>query len=275
MKLLSKAKINLGLKILGRRPDGFHEIETLMVPISLADEVEVDIGEGSGVELTCDDPDIPTDDRNLAVKAARLFAQETERDFSARIHLTKKIPTGAGLGGGSSNAACVLNALDKLLGTRLEKDYLEQLAARLGSDTAFFVRSRPAVCKGRGEILEPFEGASHLRLLLLKPPFGVETPWAYQQWAALHDKLPPAEGGSVGWAEVTNDFEPVIFHKFLLLGQMKRWLLEQDGVRRAAMSGSGATLFAVLEDRADAKALAMNAKGEFGETLWTCECRTA
>jgi len=91
----------------------------------------------------------------------------------------------------------------------------------------------------------------------------------------MHDKLPAPEGGSVGWADVANDFEPVVFHKFLLLGTIKSWLQKQDGVTCAAMSGSGATIFAVLNDRADAKALAASAKVEFGHTLWTCECRTA
>lgn len=275
MKLRAPAKVNLHLRILGRRADGFHDIETLMVPVSLADEVTVETGPGTTVEFYCSRPDVPGGDANLAVKAAREFARETGRAFSARISLEKRIPMGAGLGGGSSDAAAVLRALDALLGTELGDDALEAMAAKLGSDVPFFIRGRPAICRGRGEILEAAEFSARLPLLLLKPDFGVETPWAYQNWAASHELagVSCAEQSLDGIA-IVNALERPVFEKFLLLPVIKTWLLAQPSVRVAAMSGSGSTMFAVLKDGDSGNELAERARAEFGQGLWTAVCTT-
>lgn len=274
MKLRAPAKVNLHLRVLGKRADGFHEIETLMVPISLADEIIVETSAGDSVELICDDPALPQGGDNLAARAARAFAAQTGVSFAARIEIRKHIPAGAGLAGGSSDAVAVLRALDELLGTRLGLPALEALAATLGSDTAFFVRGRPALCKGRGEILESCELPEKPPLLLLKPPFGVETPWAYKHWAASreipHVSYAPQD---LGWTKIVNDLERPVFEKFTLLPVMKHWLLEQPEVRAAAMSGSGSTMFAVLKEDADAASLEARAKERFGESLWTAACR--
>ncbi len=275
MKLRASAKVNLHLRILRRREDGFHDIETLMVPVSLADEVTVETGPGSLVEFFCPSPDVPGGEDNLAVKAVRQFARETGLTFSARIALEKRIPMGAGLGGGSSDAAAVLRALDSLLGTALGAEALEAMAAKLGSDVPFFIRGRPAVCRGRGEIMEAADFPARLPLLLLKPDFGVETPWAYQNWAASHD-LPGVSGAgqNLDGIPIANALERPVFEKFLLLPVIKSWLLAQPSVRVAAMSGSGSTMFAVLKDADSGTELEEKARAEFGTGLWTALCTT-
>lgn len=275
MKLRASAKVNLHLRILRRRTDGFHDIETLMVPVSLADEVTVETGPGTSVEFLCSRPDVPGGEDNLAVKAVREFARETGLAFSARIALEKRIPMGAGLGGGSSDAAAVLRALDVLLETGLGAEALESMAAKLGSDVPFFIRSRPAICRGRGEIMEAAEAPAGLPLLLLKPDFGVETPWAYQNWAASHE-LAGSSGAEqdLDGIPIVNALERPVFEKFLLLPVIKSWLLAQPSVRVAAMSGSGSTMFAVLKDGDCGNELAEKARAEFGKGLWTALCST-
>jgi 4-diphosphocytidyl-2-C-methyl-D-erythritol kinase len=275
MKLSAPAKVNLHLRILQRREDGFHDIETLMVPLSLADEIWVETSAGSLIELACDLPDVPLGDENLATRAARLFARETGREFSAKISITKRIPMGAGLAGGSSNGAAVLVALDEIFQTNLGPERLENLAAQLGSDVAFFIRQTPAWCRGRGEQITPFVLPEILHFLLLRPPFGVETPWAYQRWAGSHSIAEELEAPqSLGWVSIVNSLERPVFEKFLLLPAIKQWLLAQPETRVAAMSGSGSTMFAVLHRESDGPALEERAQATFGDTLWTALCRS-
>jgi 4-diphosphocytidyl-2-C-methyl-D-erythritol kinase len=276
MKLRAPAKVNLHLRILGRRTDGFHELETLMVPLTLADEVTVETGIGRTVRLDCDDPDVPTGEKNLAVAAAQAFARATGREFSARLTLRKRIPMGAGLGGGSSDAAAVLVALDLLLETRLGLSGLETLAATLGSDVPFFIRRTAAWCRGRGEVITPCPPPGPWPILLLKPPFGVETPWAYKNWSTSRD-LPgtATQPQVVDGVTLENSLERPVFEKFLVLPALKAWLRAQPGVRAAAMSGSGSTMFAILDHADSAAALQTAARAEFGETLWSAACETA
>lgn len=273
MKLSAPAKVNLHLRILRKRPDGFHDLETLMAPISLADEITVELADDRTVTMTCDQAEVPAGPANLAVRAAEEFARQTGREFGARIELRKRIPMGAGLGGGSSDAAAVLIALDTILETRLGAGSLEEMAARLGSDVPFFIRRRAAWCRGRGEITEPCDLPEKLPLLLLKPAFGIETPWAYKNWATSHS-LPGdfGEEQDLGWVKIVNSLERPAFEKFLVLPAMKQWLRAQPEVRAAAMSGSGSTMFAVL--RQDAGDLELRAKERFGESLWTAVCET-
>ncbi|MEI6070320.1 MAG: 4-(cytidine 5'-diphospho)-2-C-methyl-D-erythritol kinase [Verrucomicrobiae bacterium] len=268
MTIQARAKVNLVLRVLGKREDGFHEIETLMVPVSLADELDVRVSEGSGITLACDDPGVPADSSNLAWRAAEAFARQTGRTFRTSIVLRKRIPHGAGLGGGSSDAAAVLKALDVLLETRLGERRLEEIAATLGSDIPFFIRSQAAWCRGRGERMDAAPGLAPARLLLLKPPFPVATGWAYKA-RTLNVPHLPQELGGVG---LVNDLEEPVFKKFLLLPTIKSWLLRQPEVAAAMMSGSGSTLFAIL--RGVAGDLAGRARSQFGETLWTSECAT-
>jgi len=267
MTIQAPAKVNLVLRILGRRADGYHDIETLMVPVKLYDEMDIEVSEGSGTVLECDEADIPTGPDNLVCRAVEVFQKHTGLRFHTRIALKKHIPSGAGLGGGSSDAAAVLKALDQLHETRLGSKTLEALAGMIGSDIPFFIRCRPAVCRGRGEVMQGADGILPARILLVKPPFPVSTGWAYQAWDP--DRRASSVRQTHGGIELVNDLEDPVFEKFLLLPAVKSWLLEQEEVAAAMMSGSGSTMFAIL--RGDAGPLAHRAKTRFGPRLWTAE----
>ena len=246
MTLDAPAKVNLSLRVLERRSDGFHAIETLMAPLALADRLEVELKDGEGVDFSCSDPALPMDGTNLACRAVEAFAKATGRKIGVRIHLEKHIPHGAGLGGGSSDAAAVLRALDMLLETEFEVEELEALAGTIGSDVPFFIRGVPAMCRGRGEVVEPLEGIPAAEILLVKPPFPVSTAWAYGAWAASKKSCEtfPALWGSI---RMENDLEAPVFSKHLQLPVLKHWLGAQPGVAAAMMSGSGSTIFAVCD----------------------------
>ncbi|MEO8440134.1 MAG: 4-(cytidine 5'-diphospho)-2-C-methyl-D-erythritol kinase [Spartobacteria bacterium] len=273
MQLFAPAKINLSFKILRRRDDGFHEIETLMAPISLADELTLEPNE-SGLEFSSDDSTLPAGEENLVVRAARAFFAETGQEPGVRIALRKRIPHGAGLGGGSSDAASTLLGLNRLTGEPLRPDRLTNLAAGIGSDVPFFLGEGVAWCRGRGEIMEPVEAPlPRLSLLLLKPEFGVPTPWAYRQWRDSQE-LPGVDYGAqkLGDLELWNDLERPVFEKHIFLARMKGWLREQPEVAAALMSGSGSTMFAVLRGGGGAAELSTRAREELDPRLWTYAC---
>ena len=267
----ARAKVNLWLRVLGRREDGFHEIETRMVEIGLADELHLETRDEPGVELRCSEPDLPVDESNLVMKAVRLLERETGRQFGLRLDLRKRIPHGAGLGGGSSDAAAALLGVNELLELGLRMDRLEALAAGIGSDVTFFLRGGACDCTGRGEVVTPVTFAEPLRLLLVKPPFGVPTPWAYRQWRDSQELKGLSYGPQVfPWGVLVNDLERPVFAKHLVLGLLKRWLKEQAGVKGALMSGSGSTVFAILDEQANADGLIRRIREEFGDPIWTC-----
>jgi 4-diphosphocytidyl-2-C-methyl-D-erythritol kinase len=274
MQLSAPAKINLSFRIKGRRADGFHEIETLMAPISLADRITIErAGEDGRIQFTCDDPSLPAGDDNLVVRAAKLFRQRTNITSGITIALEKKIPHGAGLGGGSSDAATTLLGLNELFAVNLPEGELLKLAADLGSDIPFFIVRSPAVCRGRGEIVVPLSLATKLRLLLFKPDIGVPTPWAYERWKESKE-LPgvdysPQEFNGVRFV---NDLERPVFEKFVLLAHLKTWLRQQPEVAIALMSGSGSTVFAVLRDGAGGEELLARARSQIDSAIWVCEC---
>src|SRR5512132_1629578 len=155
MQVLAPAKINLSLKILGQRNDGFHEVETLIASISLYDEIGIEKRPEKGIKFRCDDPSVPQGDDNLVIRAAKTFFETTKIEAAVSIELKKKIPHGAGLGGGSSNAASVLLALEDLFETKLSREALAEMAEPLGSDVPFFLFQSAAVCKGHGEMVMP------------------------------------------------------------------------------------------------------------------------
>ncbi len=263
------AKINLSLRVIGARPDGFHDIETLIVPIGIADRLTVE--EAEEWSFSCDDPALPADESNLAVRAARLFFAEAGVEGRVRMRLVKSIPHGAGLGGGSSDAAAALRALNAFYGTPLPREALLRMAALLGSDVPVFVDGRPATCRGRGEIVEPAVFVARLPILLLKPPFGVPTPWAYQHWQGSSDLAGIRyEPQYFAWGNLENDLERPVFEKYLVLAAMKEWLRRQPETEGALMSGSGSTMFAILREPGLGAPLAARAREEYGE-LWTCE----
>ena len=277
MQIAAPAKINLNLRVLGRNEaTGYHDLETWMVPITLADELRVELTGTPGIVLTCSDPELDSGSGNLAWKAADLFLHETGHSGGARIELHKHIPHGAGLGGGSSDAAAVLKTLNEQTGRKLGETKLLELAAELGSDVPFFIGGKAAMARGRGEILTGKPLPTPLDLLLLKPPFPVPTAWAYAAYAER--KFCPAEWTAPqlhDGLEIFNDLERAVFRKYLLLPAMKQWLLEHSLVAAAGMSGSGSCLFAILRDARGADELAAEARHEFGATLWSAVCRTA
>jgi 4-diphosphocytidyl-2-C-methyl-D-erythritol kinase len=276
MQVIAPAKINLALRILGRRSDGFHEIETFIVPISLCDEINIEQRSGKQeIAFRCDDPSVPKGENNIVVRAANVFFEETKITGGVSIVLKKRIPHGAGLGGGSSDAASTLLALNELFETNLPREALAKMAEMIGSDVPFFIFQSAAVCKGRGELVSPTRLRERLSVLLLRPEFGVPTPWAYSRWRDSRE----IRGVSYGPQAFTqqsfvNDLERPAFEKFVFLAQLKMWLLKQAEVGVSLMSGSGSTVFAILRSNADADLLAERTKAELDPELWTCVTRT-
>lgn len=271
MTFHSPAKINLWLRVLGKRPDGFHEVQTRLCRLALGDSVEVEhLGIGTSVALTCSDPTVPLDESNLAMKALRAFESRTGKQSSWRLHLEKKIPAGAGLGGGSSNAATVLRACNELTGAPLQTTELIELGAQIGSDVPCFLLDTPAADgSGRGENVTPAEFPWQLPLLLIKPPFPIPTPWAYKRWADSQE-VPgiPYGAQSCPWGDMVNDLERPVFEKYRMLPALKKWLLDRGEVRAALMSGSGSTMFAVTDTDTQAAELAEHAREWCGDTSW-------
>ena len=276
LTLDAPAKINLSLRVLCRREDGFHEITTRMAPLALADRLTMELAHGAVpgmVEFTCDDPSVPGDETNLAVKAVRALETHAGVLPAVRIHLEKRIPHGAGLGGGSSDAAAVLRGMNELLALNLSVKTLAEAAAAVGSDVPFFLHGCVCDCTGRGETVTPVPDFSwHPRVLLVKPPFGVATPEAYRRWMDSRE-VPglPYAAQQTGGGELVNDLERPAFEKYPVLGTLKARLLACEGVTAALMSGSGSTVFAILEPAVNAAAVISAAQEEIGAELWCCD----
>lgn len=268
LQLSAPAKINLSLRVLGKREDGFHEIDTTMVRLlGLADQLE--FSESGGFSFTCSDPELPTGEDNLVVKAVRAYEAASGIPCRYSIHLTKRIPHAAGLAGGSSDAASTLMGLEQLHGDKLGPAKLRETAAGIGSDIAFFLSPGAGRCTGRGEHIEPVPSPAPLRVLLLKPWFGVSTPDAYGRWSGSAE-LPGVLYGeqNVGGTILVNDLERPVFGKHRFLAELKTWLLARDEVAAALLCGSGSTIFSVLNEGADAEALAKSARHELDPGFW-------
>ena len=266
--LQAPAKLNLSLRILGKRDDGFHEIDTLMVKIqSLTDEIEFQ--EAKKFSFVCDDFSVPSDERNLVVKAVRAYENAAKVECKWAISLKKRIPHGAGLGGGSSDAAATLLGMNRIYDSKLSEESLGTLGASLGSDVSFFLMDGPARCVGRGEKILPAPPISPLRVLLLKPCFEVATPDASQRWESSLE-IPGISYAPQNFAGINliNDLERPVFGKHRFLAELKHWLLARGEITAALMSGSGSTVFAVLEENADATSLTHSAHLELDPELW-------
>jgi 4-diphosphocytidyl-2-C-methyl-D-erythritol kinase len=279
----SPCKVNLLLNILGKRGDGFHELETVMQPVDLCDELAFKHG-GNGVRLSCSEKNLPADSKNLVFRAAADFLAAAKISDGVKIHLEKKIPLAAGLGGGSGNAATTLLALNELFGLPLAVEKLYGLAAALGSDIPFFLQIKPALATSRGEKIQPLENFPALHgkaFLLIHPGFGISTPWAYQNLA----RFPKALNGEKGRAqklisilqtadlktaatEFYNSLEAPALEKFPILGLFQEFL-RANGALAALMSGSGSTTFAIAENLSAAESLAEKFKSKFGENCWS------
>ena len=280
----SPCKVNLLLNILGRRSDGFHALETLFHPVPLCDELTFELAGESGIHFTCDHPELPTDRSNLVVRAAEQFLVEAQQAGQGiRIHLTKRIPLAAGLGGGSSNAAQTLVGLNELLGQPLTLASLDRIAATLGSDVNFFLQDQPARATGRGERVEPLAPFDALRgrgMILYHPGFGISTAWAYRE-LAQHPEALNGRPGRVDALERAlrsgdlaeagqcfyNSLEAPALHKYPILDLYQRFLRE-NGAWAALMSGSGSTTFALFPDEATARAAVTPFEAQFGTAGW-------
>lgn len=268
LTLKAPAKLNLSLRVIAKREDGFHEIDTLMVKLpGLADSV---VFRETGVfSFTCDDATLPADETNLVVRAARAYEAAAGLQCRFSIALEKHIPHGAGLGGGSSDAAATLLGLEQLHGSILGESRLRQIAAELGSDVPFFLIPGAARCSGRGEQIEAASPPAALPVLLLKPCFSVPTGDAYGRWSGSRELPGVCHGAQeIRGIALINDLERPVFAKHRILAEIKQWLLARDECAAALMAGSGSTMFAILRDGADADTLAKAARHEIDPGLW-------
>ncbi|UCD11318.1 MAG: 4-(cytidine 5'-diphospho)-2-C-methyl-D-erythritol kinase [Nitrospinaceae bacterium] len=263
LKLKSPAKINLGLKVLRKREDGFHELETLFQMVALYDDIELEL-RPSGIELAGHAPGIPLDASNLAWRAANLLLQQVPAGSrqGVRIRLTKRIPAGAGLGGGSGNAAMVLLGLNVLWDLKMPREILLSLAAELGSDVPFFLTSPAAIGRGRGEILESVQPSEKFYVLLVFPGFSIATAWVYQNLnlkltkgenniSILHKFLSESRIADLG-TSLFNDLEPIVIERYSVIQVIKQALLAL-GAKGVLLSGSGSTVFGLFDNPEQAK----------------------
>lgn len=278
----SACKVNFVLNILGRRTDGFHELETLFYPVPLHDVLSAE-PISAGIQLTCSNPDLACDLTNLVWRAAERFFAEAGISEGARLHLEKNLPIAAGIGAGSANAATTLLLLNELFGEPLSATQLDKVAAGLGSDVNFFLQPFPASATGRGEKVCPLPLFSQLNqraLLLFRPGFGVSTPWAFRELAkfpeALNgkpgkvaDSVAAFTGSDLAAAAGTlfNSLEAPVFGKFPIL-QLYQDFLRAAGAIGALMSGSGSTTFALFANRDAADTAAERFRHQFGSEGW-------
>jgi 4-diphosphocytidyl-2-C-methyl-D-erythritol kinase len=260
---LSPAKINLFLRVLGKRPDGYHEIRSLIQPVSLFDELTIELLEGDSVggpiKVTTDSTEAPGGAGNLAHKAAAEFIKAAGVKKRISIHINKKIPVGAGLGGGSSNAATVLMALNDLLGAGLSEARLMELASELGSDVPFFILGGAAIAEGRGEVLRRVEVPPY-SYLLVNPGFTVPTAWVYNNLSLTKT----GEDNILSYSDesfrdivnlkdsLANDLETVTVEHYPEISALKDALVK-NGASVSLMSGSGPTVFGLFTTQDVAK----------------------
>lgn len=273
LELLCPAKVNLHLRIVGRRPDGYHDLITLMQPIGLFDEISLTVG-GRGIRLLCDSRAVPSGEDNLVFRAARLFQEETRDHFGLEIHLRKRIPVAAGLGGGSSDAAGVLCGLNRLRGAKVPEELMSRWAVSLGADVPFFLLGGPALGTGIGERLERVKILPEFWYLLLSPGWPVSTKWAYENLGPGLTK----QGKGIKIPHLIAEAEEIIqlLHNDLesVTARQHGWIprakvrLKGLGAAGVLMSGSGPTVFGLfLEEAAAREAMACLVMEE-GESVW-------
>lgn len=271
LSFLAPAKVNLFLEVLGKRPDGYHELETLMVALDWCDRLEFHPDESGVLTLTCDDPDLSCGPDNLVIKAAETLRRNANCDGGARIHLEKRIPMQAGLAGGSSDAAATLKGLNQLWGMGLANEELARLGAEVGSDVAFFFSSGAAWCTGRGEKVQAIKLGRALDFVIAHPGVGLSTADVFRR---VSIPAKPRSGSELRRAVEQGDVEEIgrRLHNRLqepaeaLCPQVRalREKLESAGPVGALMTGSGSAVFAVCGDRNDAMRVARTMSAEVG-----------
>ncbi len=286
ISLKSFSKINLSLKIIGLRPDGFHEIETLMQTISLCDDMTISDVE-KDIIIECNNSGVPTGPKNICYKAADVLKKKFNVKKGAKISIKKNIPMEAGLGGGSSNGATVLNALNILWDLGLSKEQLIFFASQIGSDVPFFIEGGRAVCRGRGEEIEKIpnpkpqipskiqnsNGQNEIRYIIVKPDVSVPTRWAYGEWDKVCGQLPDAsapEKTLTGyWSPATgyfNDLESVVISKYPIIGKVSEELITA-GCLYAQMTGSGSAVFGIAEDEVSGRKIYEKMRAKYPNTF--------
>ncbi len=268
MKIRAPAKINLSLRVVGKRADGYHLLDTIMVPVSLYDEIEIRqprrgaaaaIQSSPSIEIHCDHPQVPLGRDNLAYRAAELIMAKAKIHRPLAIHIAKKIPIGAGLGGGSTDAAAVLLGLNRLWKLRLSARQLEGLALRLGADVPFFIRAKPARARGIGEKLKLLPKLRRRWLVLVYPGFPVGTAWVYGNLPPKLTKVgvntsiaTPLESLDRLAKLLINDLEQVAIKRYPEIGVVKT-KLTLAGAVGVLMSGSGSSVFGVFKSKRSAE----------------------
>ena len=253
IRILAPAKLNIRLKVIGRRPNGYHELDTIMVPVNLFDRLELSPIPENHITLTCHGLSMPDDEENLVCRAAKAFMSLTGINQGLSISLTKNIPVAAGLGGGSSDAACTLKALNEMWALPLSPQDLQGIALGLGADVPFFLLSRPCRAKGIGEILEPIEKWPEFWYVIVSPRFHVSTSWVYRnlnlrlttkEYVSILSTLDktPFEVADI----LENDLEKVTAFRFPVIHIIKKHL-KDAGAEGALMSGSGPSTFGIFE----------------------------
>ncbi len=276
LELGSPAKINLFLKVTGKRPDGYHDLVSLMGCISLSDRVVLRTG-ATAISVTCSFPDVPEDRSNLAVRAAELFYEQYPASDRVAIEIEKQIPVGAGLGGGSSNAATVLRGLNKHYGQPFSTDQLIRMGVSIGADVPFFMFGRPALATGIGERLTAFDGLDRWKVVVIYPGFSIPTASVYKK---LNLGLTKCENhlksfslkqnGFIPAKHLYNDLETVVIARYPEIAAVKKKLLE-NGATGALMSGSGSSVFGLFADARTARFAAKALAAHYGDGVFVAD----
>lgn len=260
VRVFAPAKVNLILRVLDRRPDGYHNLWSLMQTVELEDELQLRLrSDSDGLKLSCDEATLPTDGRNLVARAVALVLERAGLSVGLDVHIAKRIPMGGGLGGGSSDAAAAIIGLNRLLGLGWSASEMAAVGQKIGSDVPFFLFAPCAVVRGRGEEVSPLGLTGKRWVVLVNPGFPIETRWAYERLAGLRKAVRPLSEAldrisgksSLSWDDVVplmeNDFEEALAPTHGVLGSIKAELMAQ-GAEAALLSGSGATVFGIFRD---------------------------
>ena len=283
MEIRAPAKINLSLRVVGKRRDGYHLLDTIMVPVSLYDEIEIrkirptsekkKAADGL-IRVTCDDPLVPGGEKNIAYRAARLVMRWAGSEQPVHIHIRKQIPVGAGLGGGSTDAAATLIGLNRLLRLRLSAAKLEKMALSVGADVPFFIRARPARARGIGERLYPIRKLARFWLVIVYPGFPVSTARVFNNYRSTLTKSPVNTTIVASLKSfdklpglLFNDLESVTFGCYPRLSLIKARLLH-EGAAGGLMSGSGSSVFGVFASKRQAARALRRLRKEEGATAF-------
>jgi 4-diphosphocytidyl-2-C-methyl-D-erythritol kinase len=251
-KIKAPAKLNIRLKVVGHRPDGYHELVSIMVPVALFDIIELELTESSGVQISCEKGSVPSDNTNLACRAAQSFLSRSGIEAGISIKLVKNIPVSAGLGGGSSDAASVLLCMNRIFSNPLSRSDLHDLAVSLGADVPFFLDCRPSLATGIGDILQPIDNWPEYWYLIVTPPIHVSTSWVYENiklelTTGEYDYILSAlKNDHFNISRILeNDLEKVTSASFPVIETLKN-IISDAGAEGAMMTGSGPSVFGLF-----------------------------